>query len=257
MKKMRVSKRGFTLTEIIIVVAIMVIVASAAFVGVAVTLENARKNSDEVNRRHGVGEDGKDLFEAQAWEEIDELTKDAANFFDVSLYKPSKPTNTPTPSPTPTTAPANDGPSGSTNTPTPQHTNSPTPIPKDTATPIPTEATSSGGGSTSVTYNKPFSSGGGAQTVEVDKTKTIKSISITWKNNAKDTYTAFTVTYNGGGNGNFYNANNTCGVYGQQTTTTVFTPQSNGNPISGCSGLNFKPSQGGSFVIESYTIEYA
>ena len=146
MKKMRVSKRGFTLTEIIIVVAIMVIVASAAFVGVAVTLENARKNSDEVNRRHGVGEDGKDLFEADAWEEIDELTKDAANFFDVSLYKPSKPTNTPTPSPTPTTAPASEDPGGSTNTPTPK--------PKDTATPIPTKAISNGGGgnsSTSVT----------------------------------------------------------------------------------------------------------
>ena len=109
MKKMRVSKRGFTLTEIIIVVAIMVIVASAAFVGVAVTLENARRNSDEVNRRHGVGEDGKDLFEAEAWEEIDELTKDAANFFDVSLYKPSKPTNTPTPSPTPTPADTSGG----------------------------------------------------------------------------------------------------------------------------------------------------
>ena len=104
MKKMRVSKRGFTLTEIIIVVAIMVIVASAAFVGVAVTLENARRNSDEVNRRHGVGDDGKDLFEADAWEEIDELTKGAANFFDVSLYKPDKPTNTPTLSPSPTPA---------------------------------------------------------------------------------------------------------------------------------------------------------
>ena len=147
MKKMRVSKRGFTLTEIIIVVAIMVIVASAAFVGVAVTLENARKNSDEVNRRHGVGEDGKDLFEAEAWEEIDELTKDAARFFDVTSYKPAKATNTPTPSPTPTTAPASDNPGGSTNTPTPQHTNTPTPqhtntpTTQATATPEPTKAT--------------------------------------------------------------------------------------------------------------------
>lgn len=257
MKKMRMSKRGFTLTEIIIVVAIMVIVASAAFVGVAVTLENARKNSDEVNRRHGRDESGKELFEAEAWEEIDELTKDAANFFDVSLYKPAKPTSTPAPTVTPTDTPSNDDPSGSTTTPTPKPQATATPIPDHTATPIPTKATTGGGGSTTVTYNKPFSSGGGAQTVEVDKTKTIKSISITWTNNAKDTYTAFTVTYNGGGNGNFYNANNTCGVYGQQTTTTVFTPESNNNPLSGCSGLNFKPSQGGSFVIESYTIEYA
>ena len=41
MKKMRNSKRGFTLTEIIIVVAIIVIVSSAAFVGVAVVLQKA------------------------------------------------------------------------------------------------------------------------------------------------------------------------------------------------------------------------
>ena len=105
MKKMRVSKRGFTLTEIIIVVAIMVIIASAAFVGVAVVLENARKNSDDVKAKHGRDESGKELFEAEAWEEIDELTKDAANFFDVSMYKPVH-TNTPMPSPTPTDAPS-------------------------------------------------------------------------------------------------------------------------------------------------------
>jgi len=143
MKKMRVSKRGFTLTEIIIVVAIMVIVASAAFVGVAVTLENARKNSDEVNRRHGVGEDGKDLFEAQAWEEIDELTKDAANFFDVTLYKPAKPTNTPTPTPTPTTVPVNTG---------------------TTETSKETEGTTTTSEETEATTTTTISSGGGPQT---------------------------------------------------------------------------------------------
>lgn len=143
MKKMRVSKRGFTLTEIIIVVAIMVIVASAAFVGVAVTLENARKNSDEVNRRHGVGEDGKDLFEAEAWEEIDELTKDAARFFDVTSYKPAKATNTPTPSPTPTTVPVNTG---------------------TTETSKETEGTTTTSEETEATTTTTISSGGGPQT---------------------------------------------------------------------------------------------
>ena len=40
MKKMRNSKRGFTLTEIIVVIAIIVIVASAAFVGIAVVIDS-------------------------------------------------------------------------------------------------------------------------------------------------------------------------------------------------------------------------
>ena len=146
MKKMRNSKRGFTLTEIIIVVAIIVIVSSAAFVGVAVVLQKARDNSDEVNRRHGTGADGKDLFEAEAWGEIDELTKDAANFFDVALYKPVH-TNTPTVTPTPTDTPSNGGGGGSSDatatpkaTATPQATNTQPP----TATPEPTKKPSGG-----------------------------------------------------------------------------------------------------------------
>lgn len=150
MKKMRMSKRGFTLTEIIIVVAIMVIVASAAFVGVAVVLENAKNNRDNLQRTHGRDEDGKELFEAEAWNEIDELTKDAANFFDVSLYKPANPTNTPTPSPSPTPVPGDDNPGGGTNTPTPKSTNTPTPIPENTATPIPTATPKPSGGNTAV-----------------------------------------------------------------------------------------------------------
>ena len=145
MKKMRNSKRGFTLTEIIIVVAIIVIVSSAAFVGVAVVLQKARDNSDEVNRRHGTGADGKDLFEAEAWGEIDELTKDAANFFDVALYKPVH-TNTPTVTPTPTDTPSNGGGGSGDATATPKPATT-TPVPA-TATPEPTKPTTNGGANT-------------------------------------------------------------------------------------------------------------
>ena len=135
MKKMRNSKRGFTLTEIIIVVAIMVIVASAAFVGVAVILNKAKASREKLDSTHGTDADGKELFEAEAWEEIDELTKDAANFFDVSLYKPVH-TNTPTATPTPTETP-NAGSGGeSTNTPTPT-----------------TSSSSTGGGNKNNTYD--------------------------------------------------------------------------------------------------------
>ena len=179
MKKMRMSKRGFTLTEIIIVVAIMVIVASAAFVGIAVVLDKAKRSRDDLKNTHGRDEDGKELFEAEAWEEIDELTKDAANFFDVSLYKPANPTNTPTPSPSPTSVPADDNPGGGTNTPTPKSTNTPTPPP--TNTPVPATSTpipQSGGSSVTLSGSK---TGNGYQ---ADKTfngngQGIKKITIT------------------------------------------------------------------------------
>ena len=53
MKKMSISKRGFTLTEIIVVVAIMVVVASAAFVGIAVTINRANDTSARLQRENG------------------------------------------------------------------------------------------------------------------------------------------------------------------------------------------------------------
>jgi prepilin-type N-terminal cleavage/methylation domain-containing protein len=155
MKKMRVSKRGFTLTEIIIVVAIMVIIASAAFVGVAVVLENARKNSDDVKAKHGRDESGKELFEAEAWEEIDELTKDAANFFDVSMYKPVH-TNTPMPSPTPTDAPSEGDDSSTSPTPTTKPSATSTPLPTSTTAPTPTTGSTGGGGTGFATANNGY-----------------------------------------------------------------------------------------------------
>ena len=180
MKKMRNSKRGFSLTELIIVVAIIVIVASAAFVGVAVVLENAKNSSDEVNRRHGRDESGKELFEAEAWVEIDELTKDAANFFDVSLYKPVH-TSTPTVTPTPTDTPANGGGGGGSTT-TPTQAPKVTATNPPTATPEPTKTQSSGGNTTSVSKaTKTNSWDGNAQydlTFTYNGTTTVSSITF-------------------------------------------------------------------------------
>ena len=42
MKKMRNGKQGFTLTEIVVVVAIIVVLATASAVGVMVTVNNAK-----------------------------------------------------------------------------------------------------------------------------------------------------------------------------------------------------------------------
>lgn len=141
MKKMSISKRGFTLTEIIVVVAIMVIVASAAFVGIAVTINRANDTSARLQRENG------NSFEKDAWTAVDNITEGAAKFFDISNYKPKIPTNTPTPTATPTPVPTQatvntpipTKAASNTNTPTPPPTNTPTPPP--TNTPKPTTAT--------------------------------------------------------------------------------------------------------------------
>ena len=245
MKKMRNSKRGFTLTELILVVAILVIVSSAAFVGVAVVLENAKKKDEKLKATHGRDESGKELFEAEAWAEIDALTKDAANFFDVTLYKPAKPTNTPTPTPTPTTVPSS---GGSTSTPTPLPTKADSST--DTPTPLPTKASGNTSGNTS--YNQVLTSG--TATVTADKNKTIKSITITYKNN-QNNYSQFYVTYKGGPNGNFNNTNNYVGLNANETGSVTFTPQTNGQNLTGCEGLIFNHAQG-DLTIVGYTIEY-
>lgn len=156
MKKMRVSKRGFTLTEIIVVVAIIVIVASAAFVGVAVTLENAKKKRKDLNETHGRDPTGKELFEAGAWDEIDQWTTGVAQFFGIHYYTPSDGggENTESVTPTPTVAGGGSVSSdntSSTNTPTPLPTNTPTPQHTNTPTPEPTKATTSGTGFARIT----------------------------------------------------------------------------------------------------------
>ena len=135
MKKMRMSKRGFTLTEIIVVVAIIVIVASAAFVGVAVTLEKANKRSEDINKTHGRDPTGKDLFEADAWVEIDKWTKDAAKFFDINYYTPSDGDGSGSVTPTPANV------SGGSTTDDPKDSPTPSPTNTSTPTPLPTEPT--------------------------------------------------------------------------------------------------------------------
>lgn len=135
MKKMyNYRRRGFTLVEIIVVVAIIVVLSGAAFVGVAVTVERAKNKGDAVSAH---GQD----FEDAAWNQVREIAVGAADFFQIYEYTPQTPTptpaeedeeeETPTTSPTPTPKP------DTTNTPTPKPTNTPTPTPKPTATPTP------------------------------------------------------------------------------------------------------------------------
>lgn len=161
MKKFRNSKKGFTLTEIMIVVAIFVIVSAAAFVGIAVTLNNAKDNSARLQAEHD-----RDNFEKEARDAIDNLTKNAADFFDIPYYTPDGDSDT-SESTEPDTSETEeggggggggggspDGEGGDEITPTP--TSTPTPTPSPTPSPSPTPEPSSG----SVTVGKVTVPGG-------------------------------------------------------------------------------------------------
>lgn len=83
MKKMtRSSKKGFTLAEIILVVAIIVIVSAASFVGVGAIINNAKNTSKKLEENNG------ENFEAEAWGEVKSITRGAADFFDIPYYTP-------------------------------------------------------------------------------------------------------------------------------------------------------------------------
>lgn len=149
MTKIRKSRRGFTLLEIVIVVAIIVIVAGAAFLGVTVTLTRANDARNQLKENNG------DNFEVDARNEIEHLKADP-NFTPIQEYTPEGETdeddeddddeddgeeengggsvnnqsgNKNSPTPTPTNTP----------TPTPKPTNTPTPVTTNTPTPVPTE----------------------------------------------------------------------------------------------------------------------
>ncbi|PWJ68800.1 prepilin-type N-terminal cleavage/methylation domain-containing protein [Ruminococcaceae bacterium R-25] len=213
MKKMRNSKRGFSLTEIIVVIAIIVIVASAAFVGIAVVISNAKDNEKKSWR----DKDSRELFEVEAWDEVDNWTYNVARFFDASTYKPAH-TNTPTATPTPTTEPTStptpipqNGSSSNTNTPTPPPSNTPTA--QATATTAPS---SSGSVNLSAKRNNSYTNNGTGYYQQY----------VTFDNNnfAGKTKLVMTYTYTGGSVSNVsgnWNSNDSYSVNGKTITVTL------------------------------------
>lgn len=144
MTKIRKSRRGFTLLEIVIVVAIIVIVAGAAFLGVTVTLTRAN------NARNALIEHGGDNFEVDARNEIEHLKADP-NFTPIQEYTPEGENDEDDEDDDDDEDDEEEnggGPvdpqSGNKNSPTPTPTNTPTPTPKPTNTPTPTPTQSSG-----------------------------------------------------------------------------------------------------------------
>ena len=54
MKKLRMNKKGFTLVEIVLVIAIIVIIAGAVFIGIPEILARSNQNAEQV-RLHAAG----------------------------------------------------------------------------------------------------------------------------------------------------------------------------------------------------------
>ena len=142
MTKIRKSRRGFTLLEIVIVVAIIVIVAGAAFLGVTVTLTRAN------NARNQLIENKGDNFEVNARNEIEHLKADP-NFTPIQEYTPEGETDEDDEDDDDEDEEENGGgpvdnqpgnKNSPTPTPTPTPTNTPTPTPKPTNTPTPTQS---------------------------------------------------------------------------------------------------------------------
>ena len=114
---MKISKKGFTLTEIIIVVAIIVIISGAAIAGVAVTVAQANERGEQMYNLYGEGNWEKDanatiaaLKPTLGDEQIDEADvddpKEGGNTEDQDKLDP-----TPTPvNPDPTDPPPTDPP---------------------------------------------------------------------------------------------------------------------------------------------------
>ena len=175
MKKMSSSKRGFTLTEILIVTAIVVIVSAAAFAGVAITLSRARETQKNLKENNG------DNFENAARSEVDAINKDAADFAEIPSYKPKDSEATEESSEDENSDEDTNGGGGDVD-------------PKDTPTPLPTNTTKPSETSATTTAHN---NGGGSGTV----TATVNanaSVGVRGLTNNSDGTTSMTLAYNGG-----------------------------------------------------------
>ena len=83
MKKINRNMRGFTLVEIMIVVAIILIISAVAFTGVAVTLSNAQEKQAAI-------EDHADNFEIAARTQIKNLEAGVVDWSAIPKYTPKK-----------------------------------------------------------------------------------------------------------------------------------------------------------------------
>ena len=82
MKKMRNGRRGFTLLEIVIVVAIIVILSAGAFLGVAATVNHASDMQERLEANNG------DNFEVHARNQVNSYGKNMVYWDPIPNYTP-------------------------------------------------------------------------------------------------------------------------------------------------------------------------
>jgi prepilin-type N-terminal cleavage/methylation domain-containing protein len=142
---MKNSKKGFTLTEVLIVTAIIVILSGAAIAGIAVTVSNAKERGEKIQASQGVN------WESEAVLKVKKTKIELGNeqFYEESADTPtptgaatdkleSTPTSTPASTPKPTTTPASTPKPTTTPASTPKPTTTPASTPKPTNTPAST-----------------------------------------------------------------------------------------------------------------------
>ena len=83
MKKMRVSKKGFTLTEIVLVIAVIVILSSASVIGIAATMNKAKTAELKLQAENG------DNFEVVAWSKVNSIGEGLGGNYESPEYTPN------------------------------------------------------------------------------------------------------------------------------------------------------------------------
>lgn len=246
MKNLLKNRKGFTLAEILLVVAIIVILSGATVIGVASWVNQSQTTAHAVESKSAA-------FEADA---VDKVLKAKGNVGSDPHETETLNTGATQNQNNNTPDPNDDKPNQNNDDPKPgPGANDPKPgpgddKPKDNPPALETEGTTAGetsavqsqGGGTTDALNSPFSLTSGSKTITADPSKKLKQVIIEWENNNKESwgmaYSQFVVTYNNSKGGNYDNKNDTIGGQSNSDTVTINVG------VEGCSGINIKHGSG-------------
>lgn len=256
MKNLLKNRKGFTLAEVLLVVAIVVILSGATIIGVASWVNSAEATANKAKQNSA-------NFEADAVLEVDKKKG----------YVPSAVGET-TALETGDTEAGNNGNNGGNennggnnggnenggtisggngngNGDATEASESSEEAGETTA--AETTKSQQGGGTTD-SQTSPFSmTSTGSKTIAADPSKKLKQVVIEWENNNKESWgtahSQFVVTYNNSQGGNYNNKNNTIGGQSDSKTETIDVD------VEGCSGINITYTSG-KFTIKSIKYIY-
>ena len=244
MKNLLKNKKGFTLAEILLVVAIVVVLSGATMIGIA-SMVNRSKAAASIAQSKSAD------FEADAVLEVNKKKG----------MLPNLPVETETLA-TGNNEGGNNGNTNGNNTNTNTNTNTngngssnadattaETTAEETTAAETTKASESQSGGTTD-----PFSmTSSGSKTIAADPSKKLLKVVIEWENNNQESWgmahSQFVVTYNDSNGGNYNNRNNTIGGQSNSRTESIELG------IEGCTGINITYTSG-KFTIKSIKYIY-